>query len=211
MAKRVKRKAENKTMEVILLKSDKHLGEKFQTVRVKPIFARNVLLPKEMAVLATLANKNKYGQMIVAAENERAKKAKSLEDLLMKIQEDWWITIIRKANKENTLYDKIDENDLIKEILEKYSIELQPHWLKLKKKITTTGTYTVPFIYQWLKKDIAVIAQGEIEKKAKKEEETTEEVKEEIKLSKEEMKAKKEEERAKKKEETLVRLKKKFK
>ena len=41
-----RRKLENKTVEVILLQSDKHLGEKFEIVRVKPVFARNVLLPK---------------------------------------------------------------------------------------------------------------------------------------------------------------------
>ena len=54
-----KRKLENRTIEVILLQADKHLGERFETVKVKPIFARNVLLPNGIAVLADKGNINK--------------------------------------------------------------------------------------------------------------------------------------------------------
>ena len=83
-----KRKLENKTIEVILLQSDKHLGEKFEIVRVRPIFARNVLLPKNMAVLADSNNKNKFAQKMVAAEAERKKKAAGLDDLFVKLHSD---------------------------------------------------------------------------------------------------------------------------
>jgi ribosomal protein L9 len=74
-----RRKLENRTIEVILLESNKHLGEKFEIVRVKPIFARNVLLPKNMAVLATADSVNKYSQKIKASEKERALKAEGFK------------------------------------------------------------------------------------------------------------------------------------
>jgi len=70
-----RRRLENRTIEVILLESNKHLGEKFEIVRVKPVFARNVLLPKNMAVLATANMVNRYSQKIKAAEKERVAKA----------------------------------------------------------------------------------------------------------------------------------------
>ncbi|NOZ44126.1 MAG: hypothetical protein GXP45_03145 [bacterium] len=70
-----KRKLFNRTIEVILLQQNKHLGEKYQVVRVKPIFARNVLLPKEIAVLADKANLNKYQQKMEAAKNDINKKS----------------------------------------------------------------------------------------------------------------------------------------
>jgi ribosomal protein L9 len=46
-----RRKAENKVIEVILLEGNKHLGEKFELINVRPSYARNVLLPKKLAVL----------------------------------------------------------------------------------------------------------------------------------------------------------------
>ena len=83
-----KRKPENATIEVILLETDKHLGEKYEKVRVKPIFARNVLLPKAKAVLATPMNINNYKQKMESAMKEIAKKATDMKDLFSKIQEN---------------------------------------------------------------------------------------------------------------------------
>jgi ribosomal protein L9 len=70
-----RRKLENRTIEVILLEANKHLGEKYESVKVKPIYARNVLLPKKMAVLATADMVNKYGQKMEAATKERKQRA----------------------------------------------------------------------------------------------------------------------------------------
>lgn len=83
-----KKKPENATIEVILLETDKHLGEKYEKVRVKPIFARNVLLPKAKAVLATPMNINNYKQKMESAMKEIAKKATDMKDLFSKIQEN---------------------------------------------------------------------------------------------------------------------------
>jgi len=214
-----KRKLENKTIEVILLQSDKHLGEKFEIVRVKPVFARNVLLPKKMAVLADGSNKNKFAQKMVAAEADRKKKATGLEDLFVKLNSDEGITIVRKANADGTLYAKVDENDIATKINEVYGVELEPHYLKLKKKITALGSFAVPFLYKELKKEIIVKVEQdpeEAEKLAKhksskhaKTEEVVEEGK--VKKTREEVMAEKEVARLAKREETIKRLKEKFK
>lgn len=37
---------------ILLQRSNKHLGEKYEVVKVKPIFAKNVLFPQGIAVLA---------------------------------------------------------------------------------------------------------------------------------------------------------------
>ena len=50
----------NRTIEVILLQDDKHLGEKYEIIRVKPIFARNVLFPNKIAILADKEAKNNF-------------------------------------------------------------------------------------------------------------------------------------------------------
>lgn len=213
-----RRKLENKTIEVILLQSDKHLGEKFEIVRVKPIFARNVLLPKNIAVLADLSNKNKFAQKMKAAESDRQKKAAGLDDLFVKLHADGGITLIRKANADGTLYAKVDENDITTKISELYGVDIQSHYLKLKKKITALGTFTVPFLYKELKKEVIVkvdqdpeeaekIAKHKSSKFAK--EEPEEEGK--VKKTREEVMAEKEAAKQAKRAETIKRLKEKFK
>lgn len=212
-----KRKPENKTIEVILLQSDKHLGEKFEIVRVKPVFARNILLPKNMAVLADADSKNKFAQKMVAAEADRKKKASGLEDLFGKLHEIWGVAIIRKANADGTLYAKVDENDIATAINEAHGVQLEPHYLKLKKKITTLWDFKVPFLYKEIKKDIAVKVEQdpeEAEKLAKHKSSKTTKVEpeeEKVKKTKEEIAAEREAAKQAKRAETIKRLKEKFK
>ncbi len=156
-----RRTLENRTIEVILLESDKHLGEKFEIVRVKPIFAKNVLLPKAKAVLADANMKNKYKQKIEAAEKERATKAKGYDELFKKIADNNGITITAKANKEGTLYAKIHEDEIVKLIKEEYGMEPEAHFFKLKNKISEVGMYTIPFIYKELKTDLVLTIKAE--------------------------------------------------
>ena len=204
-------------IEVILLVNDKHLGERFEIIKVKPVYARNILIPKKMAVLADSSSKNAYEQKMKAAEIERTKKSQSLDEVFTKIHEDGGITLVRKANKDNTLYAKVDENDLIEAIKEKYGVEIESHFFKLKKKLTAVGQYAVPFMYKSLKKELIVNieADPEEQKKHKKSDEKSSDEKsdesDEKKKTKEEIKAEKEAERKVKKEETLKRLKEKYK
>ena len=204
-----KRLSSNRTIEVIMLQNDKHLGEKYEIVRVKPIFARNVLFPNKIAILADKEAKNNYAQKMEAARVSREKKAASLEDLFSKITADNGIEITRKANKDNTLYAKVDENDIAEKIKEVYGIEVESHLFKLKKKLNEVGTYSVAFAYNDLKREITVKILGEVDKNAKKEEEK-EEVKEVVK-TKEEIKAEREAAKAKEKADKIAKLKEKYK
>lgn len=160
-----KRKTENRNVDVILLQSDRYLGDKYEIVKVRPIFAKNILLPQKIAVLADAMNKNTYWQKMKAADEHRKKKAADIEDLFMKMQADNGITLARKANKDNTLYAKVDEKDIVAEIEAKYGIAIEPHFFKLKKKISATGSFTVPFLYKLMKKDVIVTVVAEKEEK----------------------------------------------
>lgn len=169
-----KRKYENATVEVILLESDKHLGEKYEVVRVKPIFARNILLPREKAVLATPMNKNNYAQKVEAGKQERIKKMEWFKELFAQIAQDDGISLVRKVNKEWVLYGKVNETDIIKAIKEKYKKDVEDHLFKMKKKITEPGDYTITFIYKEYKTDVLVKVEAEVDAKAEKEEKVEE-------------------------------------
>jgi hypothetical protein len=104
---------------------------------------------------------------------------------LSSIQKDGGLTFTGKVNKEGTLYAKIDETDIAKLIKATYSLDVEDHFFKLKKKVTTIGEYVVPFLYKELKGDVTIKVLAEnpdvIEKKVKVvvEEEVKEEEKEE--------------------------------
>jgi hypothetical protein len=90
---------------------------------------------------------------------------------LSNIQKDGGIKFTGKVNKEGTLYAKIAESDITKLVKETYKADVEEHFFKLKKKITTIGNYSVPFMYKNLKGDIAIKVLAEnpevIEKKFK--------------------------------------------
>ncbi len=212
-----KRSSLNRTIEVILLQSDRYLGEKYEVVRVKPIFARNVLLPKGIAIVADAAAKNNYKQKMEAAKVARAKKATDLEDLFAKIANDGGITLTRKANKDHTLYAKVDAHDLTEAIKEIYGVEVEPHFFKLKKKLTTAGTFNVIFNYNELKREMTVKIIAELSGKDAKDAETDAAAQEgaekpvQVEKTKEELKAEREAKKAADKAEKIAKLKEKFK
>ncbi len=156
-----RRSVKNKTIEVILLQDNKNLWEMYNVIRVKPIYARMVLLPKGIAVLATKETLNKYEQKIKSAEEKSKKMANSFEDLFMKINNDWWITITKKTNKDNILYAQVSSEDIINTIKEIYNLELKSHYIKIKKKIKHTWTYNIVFNYKELKKEFILTVKSE--------------------------------------------------
>jgi len=204
-----RRTVKNRNIEVILLQDDKYLGEKYEIVSVKPIFARNVLLPKNIAVLADKANKNKYEQKMQAAVAARAKKAAGLEDLFAKMSENGGVKLVRKVNKDNVLYAKVNESDIAEAIKDTYGVEIESHYLKLKKKINEAGSYTVPFLYKDMKKEVVVIVEPEAGEKVEVKEEVKEEVV--VEKTKEELKAEREAKKAAEKAEKIAKLKEKYK
>ena len=204
-----RRSVKNRNIEVILLQDDKYLGEKYEIVSVKPIFARNVLLPQNIAVLADKANKNKYEQKMQAAVAARAKKAAGLEDLFAKMAENGGVKLVRKVNKDNVLYAKVNEADIAEAIKETYGVEIESHYLKLKKKINEAGTFTVPFLYKEMKKEVTVVVEPEAVVKEEVKEENKEEVV--VEKTKEELKAEREAKKAAEKAEKIAKLKEKYK
>ncbi len=185
-----RRSLANRTIEVILLEANKHLWEKFEIVKVKPIYARNVLLPKNMAVLATADMVNKYAQKMQAAQKERENKASWFQGLLQNIEKDGGLVFTGKVNKDATLYAKIDASNIADLVKSVYSVEVEDHFFKMKKKITTIWEYVVPFMYKDIKGDVfvKVVAENpeDIEKRFKpvvKKEETAEEVKKDEKVA----------------------------
>lgn len=151
----------DKRINVILLETDKNLGEKYEVVKVAPIFARNVLFPQSIAVLADANNLYAYKNKIAKAQEVKVVKSTTYKDLFAKIAQDDGLLFEMKANEKGILYEKIDPNHIATAIENKYKSQVPAHFFKMKKKLSALGEYTVSFQYDNLEKDVRIVIKAE--------------------------------------------------
>jgi len=128
-------------MKLILKKDVQSLGESGDIVEVKDGFARNYLLPKDMAELATdgaLKNREKNLARIKAKaeklHNEALNTAETIKSL-------GTIEIQAKVGDTGKLYGAITTRKLAEELLERTGIEIDRRNISLNKPINAVGEY----------------------------------------------------------------------
>ncbi len=172
----------DRRINVILLESNKHLGEKYEVVKVKPIFAKNVLFPQGIAVLADKDALYAYEKRMTEAQIVKGQKSDGYATVFKKIADDNGLTFTMTANEKGALYEKIDPAHIVAKIKDLYKVDIEDHLFKMKKKISTVGEYTIPFSYNGMEKDLLVSVKAEttpakeLKDETKVEEEVTEEV-----------------------------------
>ena len=129
-------------MEVILREDIEKLGTRGQVVKVAPGYARNFLLPKRMAVLATESNKKIVEQ---ERQGHLRKEAKVLGDAqdLAKLMADVSITISQKAGENDVLFGSVTAKD-IAEALEQQGYTIDRRNIQLAEPIKQLGEHRVP-------------------------------------------------------------------
>ena len=129
-------------MEVILREDIEKVGHRGEVVKVAPGFARNFLLPKKLAVIATDANKK-----IVEQEREaylrREAKAKNEAEDLGRMLAGVTITITQRAGEEGHLFGSVTAKD-IADALERQNYTIDRRKIQLEDPIKNTGEYKVP-------------------------------------------------------------------
>ena len=98
-------------MEIILKKDVENLGLEFDTVSVKPGYARNFLIPQGLAVLATPKNRAELAATLEARKEEEAKliaAAKSIVEQLKKTT----VSIAAKVGAGDRLFGSINNINL---------------------------------------------------------------------------------------------------
>ncbi len=128
-------------MKLILKKDVQSLGESGDIVEVKDGFARNYLLPKDMAELATdgaLKNREKNLARIKAkAEkvyNEALERTETIKSLGI-------LEIKAKAGETGKLYGAITTRKLAEELQERTGLEVDRRNISLNKPINALGEY----------------------------------------------------------------------
>ena len=152
-------------MEVILREHVDNLGRRGEVVKVADGYARNYLLPRKLALLATEGNKKQIEReraKFDAKEAEEQKVAGAIAERLASVA----IEIARKVGETEALYGSVTTSD-IAEALAAKGFDVDRRKLQLQEPIKKLGEYTIPVK---LHRDVGtsikvrVIAEGEPEK-----------------------------------------------
>jgi len=133
-------------MEVILLENHSKLGNLGDVVSVKGGYARNYLLPNNMAVRATSENRAYFEKQKSVLEKEQQKKYSEAEKLKDQINgKD--IVLIRQASDDGKLYGSVNSSNLAHAILSSYGLEVSKSNIVLNDQVKYTGKYSVQVIF----------------------------------------------------------------
>ncbi len=159
-------------MKVILMTDVEKTGVAGDLLKVKDGFARNYLLPKKLAILATNNNMKRIASIKQQAEAERLKKLDELK-AWAKALENVEIRFERKADENGHLFGSVSETDIAHEI-EKKDMNIHKSMIQMDKHIKEIGETMIP-----VKFSAEVIAHLKVTVVKEVEEEKAEEVVEE--------------------------------
>ena len=128
-------------MEVILKEDVANLGHRGDVVKVADGYGRNFLLPRKLALQATLANKAVIEQMKSAAVRRSATEKAQAEELAAKL-EPVVLSFTRKSGEAGHLFGSVTSVD-IAAALEAKGFEVDRRKIQLDEPLKSVGEFTV--------------------------------------------------------------------
>ena len=127
--------------EVFLMENVKDLGSEGDVVTVSNGYARNYLLPKNLAAPVTAATRKRLAKIQSDREVAKAVELKAAHKLAARL-EGVSCTIAVKTMDEEKLYGSVSVSDIAEE-LKKQGIEMDRHVIQLDEPIKELGVYNV--------------------------------------------------------------------
>ena len=128
-------------MEVILKEDVANLGHRGDVVKVADGYGRNFLLPRKLALQATLANKAVIEQMKAAAARRSAEEKVQAQALVAKL-EPLTLSFTRKSGENGQLFGSVTTADIAGELAAK-GFEIDRRKIQLSEPIKSLGNFTV--------------------------------------------------------------------
>ena len=129
-------------MKLILNSDVTKLGRKGDIVDVAKGYARNYLLPKNLAIVATDSNisiAEKIQEKRIAELTESEELAESIKDALA----DAHLVISQKSTDEGTLYAAVANNEIV-EVIEKFSgFKIEEKQIELNDQVKEIGLHNI--------------------------------------------------------------------
>lgn len=149
-------------MEVILKKTIDTLGREGEIVNVKPGYARNYLIPQNLAFTVNKASLARLQREQESIEERRAEEKKNAEKLAAQL-ENMTVVITRKVGREGRLFGSVSTGDIAAQLAEQ-GVDLDKRAIMLADAIKLTGEtkITVKVGYQ-MTTEITVVVAPEVE------------------------------------------------
>ncbi|MFH1762099.1 MAG: 50S ribosomal protein L9 [bacterium] len=130
-------------MKIILQEKIENLGEAFSVVKVKAGYARNYLIPKKLAFVASPGNLNRIDflkkQQARTLEKVHAKSmeiAKSLEEIS--------VTIAVKVGEDEKMYGSVTAQQIYNRLKKEGIENISKKMIVLEEPIKSLGIYNIP-------------------------------------------------------------------
>ncbi len=131
-------------MEIILLQKINKLGNIGDTVRVKPGFGRNFLIPSGKALRATKENKEIFENTKTRLLEENKEAIEKAEKIRTKV-ESLNLVVVRSASDTGMLYGSVTTRDISK-IIDEHGIKLSRKQISLDNPIKELGIFDISVI-----------------------------------------------------------------
>ncbi len=128
-------------MEVILKEDVANLGHRGDLVKVADGYGRNFLLPRKLALQATLANQAVVEQMKTAAARRSATEKALAEELVAKL-EPLVLSFTRKSGEAGHLFGSVTSTDIAAD-LESKGFEVDRRKIQLAEPLKSLGDFSV--------------------------------------------------------------------
>ena len=128
-------------MEVILLERIEKLGQMGDTVKVKPGFARNYLLPQKKALRATKANMARFEADRATLEAANLKRREEAAGVA-KTMDGLTLLVIRQAGEGGMLYGSVSGRD-VADAIKEAGFTIERRHVSLDTPIKSLGIYQV--------------------------------------------------------------------
>ena len=129
-------------MQVILTQDVDNLGKAGELVSVKPGFGRNYLVPRGLAVSATVRNKNRLDHEKKVIERKVAKERATATEIAAKINV-MTLQFERIVGEDEKLFGSVTNRD-IQEQLKRAGVEVDHRIIHLDQAVKALGKYEVP-------------------------------------------------------------------
>ena len=129
-------------MKVILTQDVKSQGKKGQLVDVSDGYARNFLLPKKLAVIATAENLNTMKLQEKARKAQEAAEKAEAETTAKKLK-DLTVKIAAKAGEGGRLFGAVTAKEVSEALSAQYGVNIAKTKLVLDEPIKACGGYQV--------------------------------------------------------------------
>jgi large subunit ribosomal protein L9 len=129
-------------VQVILIEKDPRLGDIGDITKVKDGYARNYLLPRKKAIVATEANKKLFELKREEIRKEFEAKCAVAESVKSVIDAQT-ITVTKQADEDGKLYGSVTASEILAAIKEQLHQDLPKSSIHLPEHIKTIGTHMV--------------------------------------------------------------------